>query len=279
MQKENGFAKVNGTNLYYEMAGSGNTIVLIHGFSDCTREWDEQFEPFAQHHRVIRYDVRGFGNSARPSTQRYSHSDDLKALLDYLGATRAHILGASMGGGIAIDFAIAYPKMTSSLIPADSALWGFKWSDEWKKRWKETYNVLGSFYREGRLQDAMAFWMNDPMIKPAMRKPGFAFRLVQIAAGYSGWHYLNEDPVLDLDPLAAERLKEIKLPTLVIVGGLDLPDFHAIADKLQKDISNARKVVIPGVGHCSSLEDPDRFNDAVLSFIREVEEQEPSKNV
>jgi len=129
------------------------------------------------------------------------------------------------------------------------------------------------------MQEAMEFWLNDPMIKPAARIPGLAFRLVQIAAGYSGWHYRNEDPVLDLDPPAAERLKEIKSPTLVIVGELDVPDFHAIAEKLQKDISHARTVTIPGAGHCSNLEDPGRFNEAVLAFTREVEDTGRYKNV
>src|SRR5689334_19941744 len=119
MDMLSGTAEVNHTRLYYEVAGSGPPLVLIHGFDLDTRMWDDQFEVFAQHYRVVRYDVRGFGKSARP-TEPYAHEEDLKALLDYLGIAQAHIVGMSMGGGIAIDFTLTYPEMTRTLILVDS---------------------------------------------------------------------------------------------------------------------------------------------------------------
>src|SRR5689334_13901882 len=90
-----GFAEVNGTQLYYEMAGQGEPLVLIHGRLLHSGQWDEQFLEFAQHYRVIRHDVRGFGKSR----MRDSGSDveDLRALLDYLHIDHAHLLGLSMG--------------------------------------------------------------------------------------------------------------------------------------------------------------------------------------
>ena len=269
MEKQNGFTEVNGTRLYYELAGSGHPLVLIHGFTLDTRMWDAQFEMFAQYYRVIRYDVRGFGKSALPTSESYAHADDLKALLEHLGISHAYVLGLSMGGEIAINFALTYPETTRALVPVDSALEGFQASEEWTEEWDELVRVLGSMYREGRLQAAIEFWLNSPLLKPALEKPGLKFRLVQ-NADYSGWHFFNEDPVRNPDPPAAQRLDKINVPTLIIVGERDLPDFHAIADTLQQEIPNARKVVLPRVGHISSMEDPDRFNEVVLSFLADV---------
>lgn len=109
IQQQTGFAEVNGTRLYYEIAGSGDPLLLIHGSTLDTRMWDDQFETFAQHYTVVRYDVRGFGKSALPAGESYARPDDLKGLLDYLDIAHASVLGLSMGGGIAIDFVLAYP--------------------------------------------------------------------------------------------------------------------------------------------------------------------------
>ncbi len=120
---KSGYAEVNGTKLYYEVAGGGEPIVLIHGFTFDTRMWDDQFKEFSKQYRVIRYDVRGFGKSSTPNEgEPYSHHGDLKALLDYLDIKKAHILGLSMGGSIAINFTLEYPDYATSLIPVDSSL-------------------------------------------------------------------------------------------------------------------------------------------------------------
>src|SRR3712207_1103532 len=107
MGVESGFAAVNGTRLYYEVAGEGTPVALIHGFTLDTRMWDDQFLPLAAHYRVVRYDARGFGRSDLPTGEPYSPHDDLRALLEHLGLGPAAITGLSMGGGIAADFAIA----------------------------------------------------------------------------------------------------------------------------------------------------------------------------
>jgi pimeloyl-ACP methyl ester carboxylesterase len=90
--------------------------------------WDDQFEAFAQHYRVVRYDARGFGKSAQPGSEKYLHAADLMALLERLEIDRAAILGLSMGGGIAIDFALTYPEATRALVLVDSTLGGYRWS-------------------------------------------------------------------------------------------------------------------------------------------------------
>ena len=104
MKVEQDFVAANGTRLYYEAAGAGHPVVLLHGFTFDTTMWDDQFLPLAQHFRVIRYDMRGFGRSDLPGAESYSHVDDLKALLDHLGISQAHLVGLSKGGAIALDF-------------------------------------------------------------------------------------------------------------------------------------------------------------------------------
>ena len=134
MNSQQGFIEVNGTRLYYEMAGAGDAVVFLHGFTLDTRMWDDQFERFAEQYHVIRYDLRGFGQSAVPTDAPYAHFDDLKALLDALGIEQAHLVGLSKGGGVALDFALAFPTYVRGLVLIDSILGGFSWSAEGSAR-------------------------------------------------------------------------------------------------------------------------------------------------
>lgn len=265
MKKHNGFAEVSGTRLYYEVAGSGHPMVLIHGFTVDTGMWDDQFETFAQHYQVIRYDVRGFGKSALPTGESYSYADDLKALIEHLGISHAYVLGLSMGGMIAIDFALEYPGATDALIPADAALGGFQWQE-----FGESLVSARSRARESGVQAAKELWLGLNLFEPAMEKPDVASRLTQMVSDYSGWHFGKDDPFPGLDPPAIQWLDRISAPTLIIVGEHDLADFHTIAGILHEQIPEARKVVLPGVGHMSNMEDPDRFNEIVLGFLADL---------
>lgn len=125
---------VNDTHLYYEEAGVGPAVVLIHGFTLDTRMWDDQFLPLAQGFRVIRYDLRGFGCSVIPTDAPYSHVENLRALLDELGIRQAHLVGLSKGGGVALDFALTYPQRALSLALIDTVLGGHVWSAEGSAR-------------------------------------------------------------------------------------------------------------------------------------------------
>ncbi len=262
MTSRDAFADVNGTRLRYEVAGSGRPLVLVHGFTLDTRMWDDQFHAFAGRYRVIRYDMRGFGKSAVPSDETYAPADDLRALLEHLDVERAHVVGLSMGGGLAIDFALAYPEATDGLIAVDSILGGYQW-----REFGATLTSVFSAARESGVEAAKEVWLNSPLFAPALEMPDVAARLRQIVSGYSGWHLVNENPVRPISPPAIQRLGEISAPTLVVVGERDLPDFHTIADTLERGIPGARKAALPGAGHMSNMEDPDSFNETVLHFL------------
>jgi pimeloyl-ACP methyl ester carboxylesterase len=196
------FAAVNGTRLYYEEAGAGPAVVLIHGFTLDTRMWDDQFPALAQRFRVIRYDLRGFGRSALPDGP-YSHVEDLRALLDHLGIAQASLVGLSKGGGVALDFALTYPGRTTALALLDTILGGHAWSAEGSGRdalvWQEA--------ARGGIPAARASWLAHPLFAPAMRRPAVAARLHAIIGDYSGWHFVNPNPEQDISPPAAARLQ------------------------------------------------------------------------
>jgi pimeloyl-ACP methyl ester carboxylesterase len=255
----------NGTRLYYEEAGVGPAVVLIHGFTLDTRMWDDQFLPLAQGFRVIRYDLRGFGRSALPDGP-YSHVQDLRALLDHLGIARASLVGLSKGGGVALDFALTYPQRTTALVLIDTILGGHAWSAEGSARdalvWREAA-------RDG-IPAAKASWLAHPIFAPAMRQPAVAARLRQIIADYSGWHFVNANPEQGVDPPAARRLAELKLPVLAMVGELDTPDFRQITALIGREVPQARTLVMPGAGHMANMESPAVVTQALRDFLQAV---------
>jgi len=263
-----GFAEVNGTRLYYEVLGRGHPLVLIHGFTANTRLWDDQFEVFAKRFKVVRYDVRGFGKSALPIVgKEYSHTEDLKALLNQLGIDYAYVIGSSMGGRIALDFALEYPEVTKALILVDSSLGGF---EDWSKINSDLKEERACAKQKG-VEAAKNLLKKKPyFLKLALMKPDVAVRTKQMISDYSGWHFVNTDPCRSLDPPAIERLQEIRIPTLIIVGENDSPDFHKIADILNKKIQNSKRITMKGAGHVPNMEAPREFNEAVSSFLANV---------
>ncbi len=257
-----GTAAVNGTRLYYEVAGEGEPVVLLEGGQCDRRMWDDQFADFGRTYRVIRFDVRGFGSSAPRSGPFESH-EDLFALLEFLGVSRAHLVGLSLGGRIAIDFALTHPEKVRSLVLAGPGLSGFPWSethDEW----------VGRVHRavaRGDGKAAALAWLDSNYMKPAAANPRTSRRLRELAVA-NARTWTEPDSEQELKPAAYGRLSEIRVPTLLIVGSLDNPDIHRIVDQLARDVPGARKVVIEGAGHMVNMEEPARFSEIVLGFLQ-----------
>jgi 3-oxoadipate enol-lactonase len=262
MDSQEGFIDVDGARLYYEVSGSGHPIILIHGFTLDRRVWDYQFHHFSSWYRVIRYDVRGYGKSSLPLGDKYSRSEDLKSVMKHLDVPAAHILGLSMGGQIAIDFVLDYPTMVNSLILVDAAIGGYQWK-EFGLALENTVEIA----IESSVEAAKEYFSNLDMFKPAAEKPDVAMKLMKMLTDYSGWHFTNDDPYIQLDPPAINRLSEISVPTLVLVGEYDTSEFHEIGSLLHDGIPLATKAVLPSVGHISNMESPDSFNEIVSEFL------------
>jgi len=267
MSIRSGLAEVNESRLYYEVAGQGLPMVLIHGLALDTRMWDEQFDSFAQRYRVIRYDMRGFGRSALPTQAPFRHADDLRALLDYLEAPQAHVLGLSMGGRVAVEHALLYPGAPLSLILVDSALRRHPWS----KQWVSSFDAIVEGARQAAATTGNELWLEHELFAPAREQSNCRAKLARIVRACPGWNWVNESTEQGMDPPAIERLNEIRVPTLVVVGRRDLADFQSIADSLARAIPDARKIVMSGVGHMSNMEEPEGFNSIVLSFLHAIE--------
>ncbi|HLB16079.1 MAG TPA: alpha/beta fold hydrolase [Burkholderiales bacterium] len=263
-QRRTGFAEVNGTRLYYEVAGSGEPVVLVHAFTLDTRMWDDQFEVLARDFRVIRYDARGFGKSAAPNPgEPYSNAEDLAALLDRLDARRAHVVGLSMGGRFALDYAVTYPDGPRSLVVIDGVIGGWQWSREWIA----AYAPIVEAGRRRDVAQAKSLWLGLALFAPARARAPVGARLKQMVDDYSGWHFVNQNPERAVSPPAVGRLGAIRAPTLVVVGELDLPDFQRMSERLEHDIPGARRATIPGAGHFANMEAPDGVTRALREFL------------
>ena len=262
-----GFAPVPGTRLYYEVKGKGPALVLIHGGQLDSRMWDDQFDLLAREFTAIRYDVRGYGGSVRPD-QVYSDADDLAALLDYLKVRKAHLVGLSLGGRIAVDCALAHPGRVRSLTLAGPGLAGYEApnSEEVDLR---MWNLARAARDEGP-DRVTALWLKDPFMAPAMEQPRLAPRLRRMARENA--HCWLGNPLLQRSPVppAVKRLHEIKVPTLLILGDRDVPPIKATVEALAKGIRGAHKVVIPGAGHMVNMEKAEAFNEALLGFQRKL---------
>lgn len=267
---QTGFADVNGTRLYYEVAGTGHPLLLIHGGLVDRRLWDDQFNVFAQHYQVIRFDVRSFGDSApiTAETPPYSLEEDLYSLLKFLGIEKTYVLGLSMGGAIAINFTLMYPEMVDALIPVAMGLSGFEPSEEDKRSWAEVDEALKSGNVALAVELTLRMWTDGPMrtseqVNPAVREKVRAMT----TRNFERPEDENATQARALEPPAISRLSEIHVPTLIIFGDRDVRDILKIADILEKDIPGAKKVVIPGTAHHLNMEKPEEFNRIVLDFL------------
>lgn len=268
-EASSGYADVNGTKLYYEVAGSGDPIVLIHGNAGDRRHWDGQFEDFAKSNKVIRYDVRGFGKSSLPvQGERYSDHDDLKELLRYLGISKAHIAGFSMGCGFAIDFALAYPEMSSSIIAVGP--WVVGYNSPAAKELRKDLGKISSILKESGTRAAAEHFINASCFNPQMISSRVKDRITEMGYDYSFWHWSNEDPRRYVDPPAAQQLERISLPTLIITAEYDVAACREIADLLERKIPNAKKVDIADASHFMLMEKPAEFNKIVLDFLSKI---------
>jgi pimeloyl-ACP methyl ester carboxylesterase len=265
MGKTRRFAEISGSKIFQETRGEGSPLVFIHGGLSDHRFWDDQFDFFAEHFKVFRYDVRGFGQSETPKEPFFAHQD-LDDLLDFWRVEKAHLLGISMGGGIAIDYGLEYPHRVRSLILAAPSLGGFLYSEGLMQKGLE----LITLSLEGGEKEALQVLFEDPYweytVPPRNRKAARE-KMWKLARAFFEVLRWDMNLMQSVSPPAIDRLSEIEIPTLVIAAGLDHPDNLRVVDRLASDIKGAEKVEIPDVGHMMNLEAPQKFNKIVLDFL------------
>lgn len=265
MSSQTGFAHLNGTQVYYEIAGSGAPLVLVHAGIADSGMWDEQFSILAHDFTVVRYDMRGFGQT--PMTAgTFAHRHDLAALLQHLNISRTALLGCSMGGEMIIDFALEFSDIATALIPVAAGVSGHVFEGEQPAQW----NALVAAYDQGDLVQASEYevqiWVDGPHRRPDqvpahIRDRVRAMNLIALAT--------PEDLGTEqqLDPPAISRLHDIHVPTLVIIGELDQPRILEQCAWIAQAIPQAETVTLP-TAHLPSMERPAEFNQIVQAFLQ-----------
>ena len=267
-----GMAEVPGARIAWWADGDGpETIVLVHAGVSDARMWDGVVPALAAGHRVVRYDMRGYGRSRSDHGARFTPAGDLEALLDELGIARAHVVGASFGGQVALQLALTAPARVASLVLLAASLPDHEESAE-RRAYEEAEEAA---FEAGNVDEAvelnLRMWVDGPARTPEQSDPDVRALVAEMIRNAVEVQDSEEDEMLD-GPAVGERLREIDVTTTVAVGELDLDDYDAIADRLVGNMPQARLERIAGAAHLIALERPD---DVARLIARHVEELSP----
>jgi len=250
---------------HYEVMGEGRPLLLIHGLDLDTRMWDAQFTEFARTHQVIRFDLRGMGQTPM-SDQPFRLYDDVKGLLDALGIEKTCVAGLSFGGYTALEFALAYPDRVEGLILVSSGLLGHPRSEKRQQDAARFAELCRTGTVEEITETAAQYWFDGPGQPPNREAAEARERFRMMFAQAYALPKTNQSPTW-LTPGPIERLEEIKVPTLVVAGDRDYEDFLAISEILAQRIPRAQKVIMAGSAHIPPMDQPETFNRLVRQFL------------
>jgi len=270
---ETGFAEFGQSRIYYEVQGMGTPVIMIHGGLLNCRMWDRQFDVFASSYRVVRYDASSHGRSVTPPGAYFDH-EDLVGLMDHLGIDRAVIMGLSLGGRVAIDFALEHPDRVAAVVAVSPGLGGFRFdSDEVTRHRQELNDAWGRQEWDRVVELFQLSWTDGPHRSPDEVDPDVREKvraMIRETMDRAPTGQVSEGRTLE--PPAVERLSELSVPMLVVLGQLDMPDIHEIGDLLVAADPNAEKVEIEGVAHMVNMEKPEEFNRVVLEYLKQLPE-------
>jgi pimeloyl-ACP methyl ester carboxylesterase len=265
---KSGFAAVNGAEIHYETAGQGMPLVMIHAGVADRRQWNNEFAVFARNYRVLRYDMRGYGKS-EPVDGEFSHMGDLISLLDTLDLHEPLVMmGCSMGGGVAMDFALTQPSRVKALIMVGSAPGGLQLEVPSPPKFAEVEKAFeaGDLDRVAELETQIWFdglGRTPEQVDQTMRKLCYDMNRIALSHEVKG---LGKRLPNTQTP-AFDRLTDLNIPVLVIVGAHDTPYILAAADYMLERIPSARKVIIEDAAHLPNLDQPDEFQGIVQEFL------------
>jgi 3-oxoadipate enol-lactonase len=253
-------AKVNGTELYYELHGKEGApwLILSHSLACTVRMWDPQIAAFKDRYRILAYDMRGHGQSAAPAGPYTLEmlADDVLALMRELKIDRARYVGLSIGGMIGQHLALKEPKRFEKMVLADT---GHTQTPETLKQWEERIRIAQTQGMKPLVAGTMERWFT-----PAFRDMSPAKKIAELIAGTPVAGYIGcGQAIMKLNTTA--RLKEIKLPVLAITGEADAS--AAATRYIGENIPGAKFVSIPNAAHIANVEQAERFNQALREFL------------
>jgi 3-oxoadipate enol-lactonase len=246
--------------LHVETTGTGPVVVLVHAFHMDLRQWDEQM-PALGGYRVVRYDVRGHGKSGPPG-DGYAAHEDLAALVRALGVERVSIVGHSMGGQIAVDFALAHSELVDRLVLVSPGITGFTAPPaDW-------FKPIIEAVRGGSAQRAGELWWQSPLMAGVRARGAAGEPYKQIVMDNAAIWTTPRPAEAPVQIPAVNRLAELKARTLVIVGDRDEPPLLSLTQKIAAEAPNARRVEMKETGHMAPIERPAEFNGVLVDFLR-----------
>jgi pimeloyl-ACP methyl ester carboxylesterase/ribosomal protein S18 acetylase RimI-like enzyme len=255
-----GHVTVPDGELYFESTGVGEPLIFLHaGFSD-RRDWKHQVKDLEKEFNTIVYDQRGAGNSSVP-TASFSPGDDLRAIMDHLKIAKATVIGHSLGGTIALDFALQYPEKVSSLILVAPGLNGHVWSNEYSEWFKTIWSL-------SKPTDMLQQTMSAPFYVLAVTNPNIKSEIEEIIK--ENIEKMLTWKSLDIQwffPEPISKLKELEIPTLVIYGDKDSQDIKQIVDALIENLPNVKATKIQNADHLLNFEKPNELNALIFKFL------------
>lgn len=267
-QIRSGFVNIDNARLYYETAGQGTPLVMIHAGVADSRQWNNEFPFFARTHRAVRYDMRGYGRS-EPVEGAFSHLSDLMALLDALEIHEPFVLmGCSMGGELAMDFAVAHPDRVHALIMVDSAPGGLELDVPGPAKFAEAEKAWQAGDVDLVAEIETQIWFDGmgrtpDQVNQEMRRLLYEMNHRALTNERKGLG--KRLPNAELP--AVERMSELRMPVLVVVGEHDTPYILAAADYVIESLPSAQKAVIPDAAHLPNMDHPAEFQRIVRDFL------------
>ncbi len=247
-------------------AGAGPLAVFLHGIGGNRTNWHEQLPSFGRHFHAVSWDARGYGDSDdyEGALDFGDFAGDLRRVLDYFSAGRAHLIGLSMGGVIALDFAARFPNRVATLTLCDSMPGFGHLSDAQRAefiRLRQEPLLAGKEPRDMAPAVARSLIGKNP-------RAGVFERLVASMSALHKHSYLKTIAG-SVNYARKFDLESIAVPTHVAVGDQDTLTPPAVSREIARRIAGARLTIIEGAGHLSNIEQPDAFNRAVLDFLLE----------
>ena len=248
------FVQVDGSRLYYEECGSGpKAVVLLHDGVVNSAVWDDVWPAFCKRFHTIRYDRRGYGRSAT-TTKPYFEADDIAELLHDRKVSQAALVASSHGGNVALNFALRYPAQVSHLVLVGPAAEGFPYSEHFLVAQMAFQNAKDQV--EVRAQSTYFIVPGNDAAREHLRS------LLKA----SPQDHTHDDMPLPEKPVFP-YVKDLRMPTLILIGSGDIADNQAVAGALVMAIPGAIRVVVPDTGHLMYLERPDKFFSLVSGFL------------
>jgi 3-oxoadipate enol-lactonase len=260
------FITVSGASIWAEAAGTGPAVVFLHAGVADSRMWEAEFNTLQATHRVVRLDLRGFGRS-QLVPERFSFHGDVAAVMESLHVDRATLVGCSFGSNVALDVALAYPERVEALVLVSPSLGDGNDSPEIRAFGEREEAALGRGDLDGATEENLRMWVDGPHRAPGEVDPDVR-RLVGMMQRQAFENPTPDGVRLDrVIPPARVRLAEIKVPTLIVAGSLDLDHVLGVARRLKEGIRGSRLEVIEGTAHLPTLEEPRRWQALLVEFL------------